>query len=327
MATLDSAIHIGKESTYGTPVTPSRSFEGMADSFKRDQERLESTGMRAGMQGVRSDRVVQVNMGGTGSLEVDVLNKGMGMLLEGLAGTTAGPTQVASTSAYTQTHANSAAGPTESYTVQVVRPMVDGANKAFTHHGCKPTAWSVKQDVSGLLKLSVDYDFEDVETATAEASAVYPASTLPFAWTNAVVTIDSTEFCYATSFSMDADLAMKTDRRYLCSSAPLKGVPVRSGLASFTGSFDADFASTTQYDAWVAGTVFDMNIKWSMAADLIESGHTYEFELDFPAVQWTGESPEASNSDVSKHSMPFTVLDNGSDPMVTVSVKSTDSAL
>ena len=326
-SSLDSAIHIGKETTYGTPVTPTRSFEGMADTFKRDQARLESTGMRAGMQGVRSDRVVQVNMGGTGSLEIDVLNKGMGMLLEGLTGTSGAVTQVAATSAYTQSHANSSTGPSESFTVQVIRPIVDGSTQQFTHHGCKPTGWNVSQDNTGLLKMGIDFDFEDVDTSTAAASAAYPAATTPFAWPNAVVTIDSVEFAYATGFELNADLAMATDRRYLSSTAPLKSAPVRSGLASFTGSIDSDFSALTEYTAWLAGTVTDLNVKWSMASDLIESGYTYEFELDMPAIHWTGESPTASNSDLSKHPMPFTVLDNGTDAMVTISVQSTDTAL
>lgn len=324
---LDTAIHFGKESTYGTPVTPTRSYEGYADTFKRAQERLESTGFRAGMQAVRSDRVVQVNMGGSGSLEVDVLDKGMGLLLEGLLGSTTGPTQVGATTAYTQVHDASSTGPTESYTIQLIRPLVDGSTQQFTHHGCKPTGWSITQDAGGLLKLGVDFDFEDVDTSTAAASASYVASTIPFSWQDAVVTVDSVAFAYATDFSFEADLSQHVDRRYLKSTAPLKSVPVRSGIPEYTGSISADFSATTQYDDWVAGSVFPVSVKWTGAVDGIESGYEFEFEVSLPACQWTGESPESSNTELTKQNLPFKALDNGTDPVVTVNVQSTDTSL
>jgi len=323
---INGAIHIGKESTYGTPVTPTRSFEGKADSFKREQERLESSGLRSDYQGLRSDRVVQVNMGGNGSLEFDMLNKGMGMIFEGLLGSVAGPTQVAATSAYTQAHTTDQAGPTDSYTIQVVRPVVDGTVQQFTHHGCRATGWGITQDVGGLLVANVDYDFEDVDTSTAQASGVYPAASSPFAWTNAVIEIDSVAYGYSDAFSLTADLGMKTDRRYMAAST-LKSAPVRSGVPSYTGSLSADFEGTTRYDEWVAGTVVGINIKWSMAASLIESGHTYEFELDMPACQWTGDSPTASMDEVSTQELPFVVMHDGSNPMITATIKSTDTAL
>lgn len=324
---LDTAIHVGKESTYGTPVTPTRSFEGYADSFKRAQDRLESTGFRAGMQAVRSDRVVQVNMGGAGSLEVDVLDKGMGLLLEGLLGSTTGPTQVGATTAYTQVHDSSSTGPSESYTVQVIRPLVDGSTQQFTHHGAKPTGWSISQDSGGLLKLNIDFDFEDVDTDTAAASAAYVASTTPFSWQDAVVTIDSVAFDYATDFEFTADLSQHVDRRYLKSTAPLKSVPVRSGIPEYTGTVTADFSRTDEYADWVSGAVFPISVKWSGATDAIESGYTFEFEVSLPACQWTGESPESSNTALTAQPLPFKALDNGTDPVVTVNIQSTDTAL
>jgi len=322
---LDGAIHIGKESTYGTPVSLTRSFEGHGDSFKREQERLVSSGMRSDYEGERSDRVVTVNMGGTGSLELDVMNKGMGMLVEGLLGAVSGPTIVGATTQYSQAHTSEQAGTADSYTIQVVRPLVDNSTpQAFTHHGCKVTGWGLSQDVGGLLVANVDYDFEDVDISTATATAAYPAAQTPFAWTDAVVEIGGSAYAYTDSFTFNADLGMKTDRRYLAAST-LKSEPVRVGSPSFTGSLSGDFDATTRYAEWVAGTLVDINVKWTGA--VIESGYNYEFEIDIPNCQWTGESPTASRSETTRQTMPFVVLHDGTNPMVTVNIKSTDTAL
>jgi len=325
---LNTEITIGKETTYGTAqVSTVRSYEGYADTFKRDQQRLESTGFRADDQGLRSDRVVQVNMGGTGSLELDFMNKGMGLLLEGLAGTTVGPTIVAATSAYTQSHSSDDCGPEASYTVQTTRNLVDAGVATFTHQGCKPTSWSLTQAAGELLKLGVDFDFEDVDIATGKATAAYAAGQTPFSWADAAVTIDGTTFGYANSFDFSADLGMNTERRYLNATSPLKSVPVRSGRPTYTGTIDADFASTVQYEAWLAGSVFPISCVWTGVTDGIESGHAHTVTLTIPAAQFTGESPVGSNSDVSKQSLPYQALWNGTDDMFTITVKSTDTAL
>lgn len=325
MSLLDAAVHVGKESTYGTAVTPTRSFEAKADGWKSEREGLESVGMRAGMQTTRSDRRKVINMGGAGAIEVDVLNKGMGLLLDGLLGTTTGPTQQSSTIAYLQTFASNEDGPTSSFTVQLIRPYVaSGSSAAFTHHGCMATGWGLSQEVNGLLTLNIDYDFEDVDTATSAATATYPAAASPFDWTQAVLTVGGSAFD-VRSFEFQADLAMKTDRRYLRGSA-LKKQPVRSGVPEYSGTIVADFDALTRYNEFVAGTVVeDVVITWTGAQ--IVSGHDYTIAIAFPAVQWTGESPEASISDVSTQPLPFKVLHDGTDPAVTLTYKSIDTSL
>jgi len=86
---LDQAVSLGVESTYGTSVAPTRSFEAQVDVATKKVEYLESKGMRAGIATVRSDRRTIIDMGGEGSLEADILNKGFGLLLRGMFSTSA----------------------------------------------------------------------------------------------------------------------------------------------------------------------------------------------------------------------------------------------
>ena len=321
---LDTAILFGEESTYGTPATLTRGFEGKADSWKREQEIIHSTGFQAGLQAKRSDRQVSVNMGGEGALEIDVLNSGFGMLLQAMLGSVSGPTQIAATTAYKTTAATTADDPQDSFTVQVQRTDMGGTQRDFTHHGCVMTGWSLSQAVSGLLVASMNFDFEDSDTSTGAGTPAYPASaTAPFDWTMAAATIDSVS-TDIMSFELNGDLALKTDRRFLRGSE-LKKIPCRSGVPVFTGSMDLEFNDLTNYAQFVAGSVVPIVVTWTGA--VIEGSEVDEVVITLAACKFTGESPESNLSDVPKQSLPFEVLWDGSNPAVQIEYTSVDTAL
>ena len=327
MSILDASVNVGVESSYGTPVTMTRSFEAKADSWTRTQSRIESVGMRANMQALCSDRVTTVNMGGAGSIEVDMLTSGMGMLLQGALGTKAGPTQVDATSAYLQTFETSDSAPADSYTIQVIRPTLETGSQQFTHHGAKITSWSLSQGVDGLLVWSANFDSEDVDTSTAAATPAYPASAAVYDWTQCTATLDvdgTPEVLNLLDLSFNADLAMKTDRRYLRGSA-LKKEPVRSGMPSYTGSMTLDFTDTTRYAEWVAAGIVDIELKWVGA--LIDSPEYNEVKLRMKACNWTDGNPVSSLSDTSKITLPFQAMHNGTDPVVSMTYQSADTAV
>ena len=79
---LDQIIQVGVESTYGTAVAPTRAYEIKADTFTRDVEYIDSIGFRRDQQTLRSDRSDTISLGATGSLEMDVMDKGLGLLLQ-----------------------------------------------------------------------------------------------------------------------------------------------------------------------------------------------------------------------------------------------------
>lgn len=327
MSILDASVNVGVETTYGTPVTPTRSFEAKADSWTRAQSRIESVGMRANMQALRSDRVTTVNMGGAGSIEVDMLTSGMGMLLQGALGTKAGPTQVDATSAYLQTYETSDSAPADSYTIQIIRPTLETSSQQFTHHGAKLTGWSLSQGVDGLLVWSADFDSEDVDISTAAATPAYPASATPYDWTQCTATldVDGTPIVLdLLDLSFNANLGLKTDRRYLRGSE-LKKEPVRSAMPSYTGSMTLDFTGTDRYAEWTAASTVDIELKWVGA--LIDSPNYNEVKLRMKACNWTDGNPVVSLSDTPKITLPFQALHNGSDAVCTMSYQSADTAV
>lgn len=321
MATvLDTAILVGNETNYGSAAPLTRAFEGHADDWKRESEYLGANGFRGGYQTHAYDRRAQIDMGGSGSLEVDVLNKGLGLLLKGWLGTTA-TAQQGGTSAYKHTFATDTAEASVSYTVQVQRSDAGGSLRFFTHQGATITGWTLKNDVGGLLMANMSFDVEEVETSTASAAPAYPASAAPFAWTQGVASINSVA-TDIKSFELTADLGLKTDRRYIKGS-PKKSQPVRSKKPEFTGSVTVDFEDNTLYDLWVAGTIVPITLTYT--GSLIESSYYYEFKVTLPACQITGDAPQAQLEEFTQQTVPFKVLDNGTDDAITIEYTTTDT--
>ena len=125
MSVLDSFVGFARETTYGTFVAPTRSFEAESDGPKLAMQHLEVRGMRAAGHGVRSDRVKAIKLGGGGALPLTVLNKGFGMLFRAMMGTSAGPTQQGATTAYLQEHDSDSDGPKEFLSAQYVRARLE----------------------------------------------------------------------------------------------------------------------------------------------------------------------------------------------------------
>lgn len=319
---LDNAILVGKETTYGTPATLTRAYEGKSDSFKRKQEFLSSVGFRGGMHTQLSTRSVPVNMGGEGTLEVDVTPGGFGLLLQSALGTVSGPT-VTTAPAYRQTFSSSAAGPSDSWTIQVQRVDSGGSIRSFTHVGSTMTGWSLSQDVGSLLTASFNFDFQDVQTGTAAGTPTYPNSALPWAWTQSAATWNGAAIDL-TSFKLDADLGFDVDRRFLRGSE-LKKKPIRTKVPTFTGDAEMEFESLTHYAAFVAGTIAPMTITWT--GPIISGAAAFSFKVTLPAVQFQGDSPEVSLDAIPKQTLPFKVLYNGTDPAVSIETINLDAAL
>ena len=322
---LDQVVTVGVESTYGTAQTSTvRSYEAKADTFQRDVEYLQSIGLRRDMQTIRSDRDDTISLGATGSIEFDILNKGAGLLLQHVLGSTSGPTQQGSTAAYRSSFATTDTGPTGSYTVQVSRVDSGGTLRPFTYEGCTATGFNIAQELGSNLVFTLNFDAENEQVSTGEATPSYPTDAVPFNYTNTVIAIDGTAATNFTSFTLDGDLGMKTDRRFLNGTAT-KGQPKRSAVPSYTGSISAEFKDLTDFNKFAAGTEFSINASWNGAS--IVSPYNYEVVISIPVAKFTGSSPVASLDDLTMIDLPFVVLDNGSSAAITMTYTSTDTSL
>ena len=321
MSIQDNAIHLGIEGNYGTFQTPSRSFEGQGDGWKAERQYLDSVGFRSGIHTTRSDRRRSHTLGGEGALELDVMDKGLGMVLRGLFGGEA-IAQIGATNAYEQTFESGQNPADVSYSAQMVRSLAEGGTAVFSHTGVVPTSFAIDQALDEILKLKIEYDLQDVVISEAEASPDYPADILPFDWADCAIEIDDVPVDMM-SFSLEGELAMKTDRRFLRRSV-LKKKPRRNAHPTYSGTLEAEFESLDRYLEFMAGTTHKLSASW--VGEEIETGQNHSLTITLAEVMWEGETPEASLTEMTKQDLPFRVLHNGVDPAVSVSYVSTDIA-
>lgn len=323
MSILDQALHVGLETTYGTPVTTTRSFEAETDAFKRDMMPLVHRGFRAGQHTDIVGRTKMINGGGATTVRVPLLTAGMGLLLKGLFGTVAGPTVQGATAAYLQTYAFDDEEPAASWTMQMVRALVDSTStQAFTHHGCVATGWTFNQEKEALPNLEIAIDFEDVDTSTAAGTPTYPTADM-FAWDQCAVTLNAAAL-EPHSFQLNCDLKVDTARRHLRGSA-LKKRPRRNGMPELTGSMVVDFKDLNRYNAYANGTTENtLEVAWTGA--VIAGTHSYDLRLTMPVILWQNEgTPEASLDSLTTQPLNFKVLHNLTNPAITCTYKSTDT--
>ncbi|MBM7770899.1 hypothetical protein JOD54_001103 [Actinokineospora baliensis] len=312
---LDAAISIGAESAYGVSAAGTTDgYEGKADSWKASREPIESQGFRAGRQTLAADRRRVVDMGGEGELEVDMLDSGAGPLLRACwdAMTVSGGAGDAPTTLTFRT-ATTPASP--SVTAQMIRPKVDGGSVAYRHLGAVVTEWELTQELEAPLTLNASFDFQTVTHSSDPAAALpvrYPAASVPYDWTRGAVYLTlpgSPEAPVAVSkWSVKASRGLKTDRRAVRASA-LKREPKRSEFPEYEGELEVEFDSNTLalYEAFIAGSTLGLRIAYSGVTQAAD-GTVSRLELRANAIQFSGESPEASLDELTTMSLPFVVL-------------------
>lgn len=238
------------EVTYGTPVTPTRFHEFLTWGVKSQRGRIEGGGLRAGTRVQRSDRFVTVNNGAAGDATMEVLTKGFGFWLKHMLGSVATAAAVDGKTVHTGTIGDLKG---DSFTAQVNKPFHPAdTDQAFTYHGGKVTKWQLANQVNGLLIATLSFDFEDVDTSTALATASYPTSMELFSFVGATITVGGTAF-EATDATFAGDNMLKVDRQYLRASA-LKKEPIEQDRRAITWSLAADFEDLAQYNRYVSET-------------------------------------------------------------------------
>lgn len=330
---LDSALVMAKESTYGTAATLTgtpRAYEVQADTWKKSIEYISSVGFAGGMQTDRAGRRVAIEMGGEGNVQMGWMEQGMLPILQAILGpSVTGPVAGAgSLPAQEWQFASDTDASGVSFTAAFQRAAVDGTLNTFLHTGSVVTGWSLTQAQGEFLQVEFNFDCQDVEKVSnaTVGTATYPGSTVnPFVWTQATVKYDDVELGGASgehdvrSLELNADLMLKTDRRFLAGTHKKKE-PIRNGIPSYEGSIEADFTDTEIFDDWVAGDTHKLEFIWTGRPVTGDDTDDYLVHITMPSIQWQGETPEVSTSDVPVQRAPFKLLDNGSDDVMTIDV-------
>lgn len=318
-------LGVKAETTYNTGVTVDKFFEFNSESITAELGRVESSGIRAGTRAMRSDRRVPYVMGAGGALEMDVMSRGFGFWLDKCLGavSTGSP---AETVVYTHTGTvGSLTG--KFFTAQVGVPQVGGGTiTPKTATGGKVKSFELSCATGEALKLNVDCDFANLEYATALATASYTPERELLTFLGGTVSVGGTA-AHVSSFSVKVDNGLKTDRRYIRSSATKKE-PVEAGHRKIDVELGLDFEGTTHQDRIMAATAAGAQAEVILTcAGITTIGSTLKptVTITIPVVMFDGDTPTVGGPDVVGESIKGMGLYNGTDSPITIAYKTLDA--
>lgn len=338
MAALqDCSVGLKVEATYGTAVVNDRFYEFTDESLTWEPKRVQGAGLRVGSVFDRSGRRVTPVSSAKGSLTTELVSKGFGQLWTAALGT--GVSTLTTGTTYQQ---NFSVGSTPlSYTIQKGIVEAGGTVDTYTFTGCMVTGWEFALDNAGLVTLKTDWDARAMATATAYAAPTYPTTPTLYNFSHGITSAMSvggaitaptttalatggTVVTNVTDFKLKFDRGLNVDR-YAIGSAGLKSKPT-TGMVKASGSFTAEYDSTTNAAAFIADTELSINLVLTTAVSL--STGFEQFQIAIPAIKLDSAIPVSNKGDLITVSCDFTVLDGlvAAQPLY-ISMRTSDSAL
>ncbi|MFI0772315.1 phage tail tube protein [Streptomyces sp. NPDC021218] len=322
---LGAQLGISAESTYGTFVAPSKFVEFTKESLVLKKTTAQSAGIAAGRLLALSSRRVLTRKEVSGSIDLEVTNKAMGLLLQALMGTTVTPAQQATSTAYLQTHTLAdTAG--KSLTIQKGVPLTTGTVTDKSFLGCKVTSAEFSCEVGGMLTGSFEFDGKTCDEAQTLATASYPAMS-PYHFGQMAVKTGT----FGTETARDGvrKVSVKIERpqaveRFYAGQAGLKREPISNDQVKITGTMETDYIDTVLDDLHTSDG--STSLVWEFVGPIIASTYAETFRITLPAVHFDEGPPVVDGFDVIKPTLQFTGLYDGTN-LPKIEYMSTDVTL
>lgn len=338
MANLqDCSVGLKAESTYGTGVTVDRWHEFDDESFILEPHRVQGSGAVVGAPTDISGRRVTPTKDGKGDLSCELYSKGFGYLWSAALG--AGVSTLVSGTTWQQNFTHSSAP--SSYTIQKGLVRADGTVDPYTFLGCMVSGWEFNLSNAGLAMLKTSWDIRDLATATSYTAPTYASAPTVFNYSHGVtaafavggtltvptttaLATGGTAVTNVRDFKLSYDKGLD-DNRFTLGNAGLKSKPT-AGKFKATGSFTAEYDSTTNRDAFLADTELSITLTLTTAVAL--SSGFEQFQIALPAVKLDKAVPVSNKGDLITVACDFTVLHNqvAAQPIYVVH-RTSDSAL
>lgn len=319
----DCSVGAVAESTYGTYVAPTRTFEFTNETFDWTKDVKQGAGMRVSSRVARSGRRVVTKGEGKGDLEMDVVNKGMGLLWHAAMGANT-VTQIGASAAYQHVYTLGDTPP--SLTIQKGIPQVDGSTiNAMSYMGCMVESFDLESANGEILTAKFSFDCGRYDNSQSLASLAYPTTpelfhfglgaiklggTVTVATTTALATSTGATTTGVRDFSLSVNNNLNVERynyNGIASGQGRKAKPVVGGLREITGKFTAEYDATTYRDAYLADT--DVPLLVTFTGSQIAGSNNYALQLVLPSVKLDSGTPQSNGGDLITVEHSFTVLD------------------
>ncbi|MBK7424852.1 MAG: hypothetical protein IPJ48_18220 [Propionivibrio sp.] len=325
---LAASIGFAAESTYGTYVAPTRFLEYIKADLKKKKNVVQGGGLAAGRIAQLGSRRVVTSESVEGGFELEVANKGMGLLLAHLLGSSATPVQQGATAAYLQAHTvGDNIG--KSLTIQHGVPDLTGTVRPFTFKGCKLSGAEFSCKVGELLTMSLDVDGRQASEVETLVAASLATGVAPFHWAQMSVKLGTFGAEAAVSgvkgFSVKFDRGMASERFY-AGAGGLKAEPIMNDFLKVSGSIEVDLVNKADFaDRFAADSATSLVIEF--VGPLIASTYYQTFRFTLPMVFFDGDTPTVDGPDVTSGGYPFVAQLDGTNPLVSIDYISTDTTL
>lgn len=316
----DSYLGVAEETTYGTPVAPSRFFEMMSESITGTYERIDSEAYRAGQRVLHQDRFAANPKGAGGDVKLEALDSGFGLLLTHALGAVTSGTP---TGGFT-THTATVGGlDGKSLTVQVGRVDNTGGLHPFTYEGGKITTWELSNAVDGVLGVSFEFDFarETIGAGAgpyAVATPTYGVGAQLFTFVGGSVDIGGTAFA-VSDIAIKGDNSLKADRWATTG----KREPLEEGMRSYEfelkGEYEGLSHSQRVAAAVASGAIASVSLTWA-------SPQGGELAVSVPAGRFDEAPVNFDGAKIIEQSLKGVALWDGATSPVTVAYTSKDVA-
>lgn len=307
---LGAQLGIAPETTYGTFVAPTKFIEFTKESLVLKKTTAQSAGIAAGRLLALSSRRVLTRRESSGSIDLEVTNKGMGLLLQALMGTSVTPVQQGAGPAYLQTHTLAdTAG--KSLTIQKGIPLTTGTVTKKNILGCKVTAGEFSCEVGGMLTGTFEFDGRDVEETSALATASYSAMA-PFHFMQMAIKTGS--FGTETARGGIRKVSCKIERpqeteRFYAGAAGLKAEPISNDQVKISGALESDYVDTVLDDLHTSDGA--TSLVWEFTGPLIAATFYETFRVTLPAIRLDEGPPVVDGFGVLKPTFNYVGLYDG----------------
>lgn len=319
----DSSIGVGKESTFGTLVTPDHFYEFLTETFNWVPTFTMNNGQRVGRILQRVDRRVLTKEESTGDLDIEGFTKGLGFLFQAALGTAT--STLVSGSAYQQLITPTTSDYLNSYTIQKGIPPLGGAAASpQTYAGMVCTGFTMTIGNAAIPTFKFPWAGKSMDTSTALTAPSYISNNQVWSFKDGSIQIGGavtvpTATTLATGGTVVADII---DASLVWNNATdgggfnLGGNGQRArkpatGDRVAAGSLTAEFDSTVLLAAWRAQTPLSLVLNFTSTVAPISGGIFPQLQITCPAILLNGEMPRANSGKVIIQTIPFDVMDNG----------------
>ncbi len=331
-----------QETVVGTAVTVDRFLPVNSFTPTLAKSEVVSEGIRGCATTPTVDDSVVVGRAATAQLNADVRSKLFGPLLQQILGAVSGPTVIGATPLYRQIHTpGDLTG--KSLTVQAGFPeSYSSTVNPFTYRGAKVTTATFSCASGGTLKLALDLDMWDEDTATALAVDTYPTGWEIFSWAGFTATIGGVATTAAGRTTLAGGTAIKglrginlpfalglaTDRVF-AGGGGIKDEQIENAMRSYTGELDVEFADRTQlHSLFSAHTTTALQFTWTGKTD-VGAGNFPVLRITYPQTKLLTGSPGLSGPGIIPGNTTFRAYGDpaGTHPDVQIEYESVDTTL